>query len=248
MYDDGTGEALYVGGRFSSAGGEAAEHIARWDGRAWSAVGQGFDGYGGSVWTLAPFDDGSGLALYAGGVFSTADGRPAGLVARWDGTGWQPLPEDFTPGFGHSVRAFTVLNDGSGDALYAAGYFGVPATSTGNIARWDGTSWLPLGSGLGASGFALQGAADAGGPALYAGGTFETAGGVVSGGMARWGCTLPPACPADLDGDGELTIFDFLAFGNLFDDQDPRADFDGDGQFTIFDFLAFQNAFDAGCP
>jgi hypothetical protein len=56
------------------------------------------------------------------------------------------------------------------------------------------------------------------------------------------------ACPADLDADGELTIFDFLAFGNLFDLMDPRADFDGDGAFTIFDFLAFQNAFDAGCP
>jgi len=56
------------------------------------------------------------------------------------------------------------------------------------------------------------------------------------------------ACEADLDGDGSLTIFDFLAFGNLFDLMDPRADFDGDGQFTIFDFLAFQNAFDAGCP
>ncbi|MFI4917643.1 MAG: GC-type dockerin domain-anchored protein [Phycisphaerales bacterium JB060] len=57
----------------------------------------------------------------------------------------------------------------------------------------------------------------------------------------------PDNCPADLDADGELTIFDFLTFGNLFDLMDPRADFDGDGDFTVFDFLAFQNAFDAGC-
>ncbi|MFI4915498.1 MAG: GC-type dockerin domain-anchored protein [Phycisphaerales bacterium JB060] len=55
------------------------------------------------------------------------------------------------------------------------------------------------------------------------------------------------ACPADLDADGELTIFDFLAFQNLFDSGDPQADFDGDGELTLFDFLAFQNAFDAGC-
>ncbi|OAB60695.1 hypothetical protein AY599_19020 [Leptolyngbya valderiana BDU 20041] len=55
-------------------------------------------------------------------------------------------------------------------------------------------------------------------------------------------------CRADLDGDGALTIFDFLTFQNLFDRMDPRADFDGDGSLTIFDFLAFQNAFDAGCP
>jgi hypothetical protein len=55
-------------------------------------------------------------------------------------------------------------------------------------------------------------------------------------------------CVADLDADGELTIFDFLAFQNLFDAGDPTADFDGDGTLTLFDFLAFQNAFDAGCP
>ena len=54
-------------------------------------------------------------------------------------------------------------------------------------------------------------------------------------------------CRADIDGDGELTIFDFLGFQNLFDAGDPLADFDGDGELTIFDFLAFQNAFDAGC-
>ena len=54
-------------------------------------------------------------------------------------------------------------------------------------------------------------------------------------------------CRADLDGDGVLTLFDFLAFQNLFDAGDPAADFDGDGELTLFDFLAFQNAFDAGC-
>ena len=55
------------------------------------------------------------------------------------------------------------------------------------------------------------------------------------------------ACRADLDGDGSLTLFDFLEFQNLFASSDPRADFDGDGSFTIFDFLEFQNAFAAGC-
>ncbi|MEQ8846099.1 MAG: GC-type dockerin domain-anchored protein [Phycisphaerales bacterium] len=54
-------------------------------------------------------------------------------------------------------------------------------------------------------------------------------------------------CPADLDGDGELTVLDFLAFQNAFDAGDPLADIDRDGRFTIFDFLAFQTAFSAGC-
>ncbi|UYV13534.1 MAG: hypothetical protein NCW75_04435 [Phycisphaera sp.] len=55
-------------------------------------------------------------------------------------------------------------------------------------------------------------------------------------------------CRADIDGDGALTLFDFLAFQNLFDAGDLGADFDGDGVLTLFDFLAFQNEFDAGCP
>ena len=55
------------------------------------------------------------------------------------------------------------------------------------------------------------------------------------------------ACRADIDGDGQLTIFDFLAFQNLFAAGDLRADFDGDGQLTIFDFLQFQNEFAEGC-
>lgn len=56
-----------------------------------------------------------------------------------------------------------------------------------------------------------------------------------------------PGCLADLDGDGALTLFDFLAFQGLFAGGDARADFDGDGALTVFDFLAFQAAFDAGC-
>ncbi|MFI4915260.1 MAG: GC-type dockerin domain-anchored protein [Phycisphaerales bacterium JB060] len=51
---------------------------------------------------------------------------------------------------------------------------------------------------------------------------------------------------ADINGDGELDIFDFLAFQNAFDAGDPLADFDGNCTLDIFDFLAFQNAFDAG--
>ncbi|MEO1007783.1 MAG: GC-type dockerin domain-anchored protein [Planctomycetota bacterium] len=55
-------------------------------------------------------------------------------------------------------------------------------------------------------------------------------------------------CRADIDGDGDLTVFDFLAFQNLFNAGDLAADFDGDGALTIFDFLMFQSEFDAGCP
>jgi len=59
-------------------------------------------------------------------------------------------------------------------------------------------------------------------------------------------CVNP--CPADLDCNGDLNIFDFLEFNNLFATGDPRVDLDGDGDLTILDFLEYQNAFAAGCP
>lgn len=55
------------------------------------------------------------------------------------------------------------------------------------------------------------------------------------------------SCPIDLDGDGQLSVSDFLAFQDLWEDRDAGADFDGDGRFTIFDFLTFQGLFEDGC-
>jgi len=54
-------------------------------------------------------------------------------------------------------------------------------------------------------------------------------------------------CTADLDGNGVLDLFDFLAFTNLFNAGDLGADFAEDGVLDLFDFLAFTNAFNAGC-
>jgi hypothetical protein len=61
---------------------------------------------------------------------------------------------------------------------------------------------------------------------------------------------MPSECQPDLDPNGVLDIFDFLAFQNLFVLQDPRADFDhstGVGVFDIFDFLVYQTLFTRGC-
>jgi len=54
-------------------------------------------------------------------------------------------------------------------------------------------------------------------------------------------------CYADLDGDGVLTVFDFLAFQNAFARGQAAGNCDGDGALTLFDFLCFQNAFAGGC-
>lgn len=59
--------------------------------------------------------------------------------------------------------------------------------------------------------------------------------------------TIGKPCEADLSGDGKLDLFDFLAFNNLFNHQDPLADCDANGAFDLFDFLCYVNLFNAGC-
>jgi hypothetical protein len=65
--------------------------------------------------------------------------------------------------------------------------------------------------------------------------------------MARDELSWLLSCPADLDGDGDLTVFDFLEFQNLFNLRDVRADVFYDGRFDVFDFLEFFNQFEIGC-
>ncbi|MEQ8844794.1 MAG: GC-type dockerin domain-anchored protein [Phycisphaerales bacterium] len=72
-------------------------------------------------------------------------------------------------------------------------------------------------------------------------------GGLPSGPEGLVAIEFQTPCRADFDGDGELTLFDFLAFQNAFDTGLRSADFNEDGRINLFDFLAFQNAFDAGC-
>lgn len=54
-------------------------------------------------------------------------------------------------------------------------------------------------------------------------------------------------CRADLDGDGQATLYDVLAFLRLYEAGDPSADFNQDGRLSIVDLLGFQRAVDAGC-
>ena len=66
MVTDGAGN-VYVAGNFTAIGDVAANYIAKWDGKAWSALGSGMDD---QVATLAL----SGSDLCAGGIFTTAGG------------------------------------------------------------------------------------------------------------------------------------------------------------------------------
>ncbi|MGD1915456.1 MAG: GC-type dockerin domain-anchored protein [Phycisphaerales bacterium] len=185
VWDDGSGEALYIGGAFSVVGSLPASGIARWDGAQWSTLGEGVSD--GPVSEFTSFDDGSGEMLYVGGAFTTIGGVSASHVARWDGAAWMPLGS----GMNGPVYALEAFDDGTGLQLFAAGWFSeADGQAASAIAKWDGTSWQDVGGGVTGSGdlwiFDLAVFDDGTGPALYAAGEFETAGGVPARGSAKW--------------------------------------------------------------
>jgi hypothetical protein len=179
-----SGNDLLAGGYFWTAGGRAADLIAKWDGSSWSAVGSGLGADRTGPFYVSALAV-SGGDLYAGGQFRNQGGVSAANVAKWNGSNWSALGSGIDGGrYGPNwielpaVNVLTVF----GSDLYAGGGFtmagGVAAT---NIAKWDGTNWSALGSGMnhGVSALAVSG------NELYAGGSFTTAGGKVSAYLAK---------------------------------------------------------------
>jgi hypothetical protein len=119
-FDDGTGPALFVGGQtFTTAGGQPANRVAKWNGKTWSAVGDGFAN--GIVWKLAVFNDGTGDALYAFGTFTASGATPINRMAKWNGTAWEPWGGGAN---GTVFNALVIPGEGEvGDRLCLGGQF-----------------------------------------------------------------------------------------------------------------------------
>ncbi|MFN0243884.1 MAG: hypothetical protein ACKVWV_13430 [Planctomycetota bacterium] len=196
-FDDGSGTALY-------AAMSAFNAPTRWSGSSWQSVGGGLGEPNGQLSTFArvlgTFDDGSGAKLVAAGSFEASDTAPAYGAARWNGATWSGLGSG-GQGLG-AVPRVEVLDDGSGAKLYAYGaLFGAGNVLANHVARWNGSAWTTIGSGLslaiGGSVSDLETFDDGNGPALYASGFFGVGGnnyGVARFDGAQWlelGNTLP---------------------------------------------------------
>ena len=215
--------SLYVGGSFTMAGNFGMNHVARWDGGTWNALGFGTDD---TVVALQMFDDGTGPKLYVGGVFVNAGGMPARGIAKWDGIDWSPVGGSVDG----DVKSLAIFDDGHGPALYAGGSFAhAGGVLVNHVARWDGTHWAALAGGVSHPNMTpsvetLKVADDGTGPALFAGGLFESAGGTPALHIARWDGTAWSALGGGTDGsvrrltswnDGGAGGPDLYAVGNF---------------------------------
>jgi len=148
-------------------------------------------GPNGLVRAVTVFDDGSGPALFVGGMFTQVADVNTNGIAKWDGSSWSAVGSGLGGSTDLFVAALTVHDDGTGPALYAGGLFEtMDGVAANRVARWDGTTWTPLGSGIGGGSWkhllAMASFDDGTGPALYVGGSFTQAGGVSISNFARW--------------------------------------------------------------
>lgn len=181
---------VYIGGRFSQVGNLLVNNLARWNGSSWNPVGTApTDGVGaaagGTVNALVFAPNGD---LYVGGAFATAGSVTANGVARWTGTAWNALADaGGAVGLGASGRAGALALAPNGD-LYVGGNFSTAGSlSTAGVARWNGTAWNRVGSGLGNSAVDVLALAPNGD--LYAGGQFVQTSSTPASYLVRWNGT-----------------------------------------------------------
>lgn len=170
IHRDQNANMLYVGGAFTTAGGVAANFIAKSDGQNFSALGSGTNG---DVNALCL----NGTKLYVGGGFTTAGGNAASNIAVLDTATltWSAMGQ----GFNGSVNAIAVYNN----EIYAAGLFTASGLTPVNyIAKWDGSAWVNVGTGMDGYINVLTVYNNE----LYAGGWFDNADGALVGNIARW--------------------------------------------------------------
>lgn len=213
---------IYAAGTFTSLSpGGGMNRIARWNGTAWTAL-SGFllTGANAPVRALANLPNGD---LVVGGDFTQLAGVSAQGVARWTGTNAFALGAGVGPLLSGSCRAFAV--DASG-ALFAGGDFtSAGGQSVSYVARWNGSTWSPLGAGTSAPVDAL---AVTGAGTVLAGGNYTTSFSSSYWGVARWQQGAWGSLASNRGADNLVRTLAVL----------PNGDLVAGGQFTSLDGVA----------
>ncbi len=184
--------------------------------------------------TLSDANGGNGMHLTGGWSFGCLIGNYS--APRLFGSAGGPAQWKFTPSimkfggyFGSNVQGFP--NTCTVEFYDDAGALIDTENMTGLDCEWRWSGW------------------ESTGPAIA---SIKFTGGVFGGGFIMMenlelSYGDDPGCYPDCDGDGALTIDDFICFQTFFALGDPYADCDGDGALTIDDFICFQTFFAIGC-
>jgi sugar lactone lactonase YvrE len=180
---DGMGDLVVHNGtllgitEFLGNGGFPQPFLARWTGSEWVPSGN-------------PLPN-SGLTRLASGP-SGLHASVGGAVHRFDGTHWSRVGGFF------NEQVQQILDSPQG--LFVSGAFTLGGAERGRVARWNGTSWVPLGPGLNPAGgfFSYAGPLATEGTNLLVGGFFALPDSTNAISIARWnGSSWSPVRASD---------------------------------------------------
>jgi hypothetical protein len=203
------GDALVVGGSFSTIATATSRNIAAWNGTTWTSftdLGVQYE----DVLALAS----DGTTLYAGGEYTATEGLPISGIARWTGSNWENMGG---PGLGvidadeNTVRAFVPFG---GELVVAGAMPGWGTVALHGIGLLEADRWVPLGDGFDD---VVTSVAVYDGD-LYAGGYFLQSGASPTPKLARWNGLSWTALAPSVDQNAETMIVhdDHLVIGGEF--------------------------------
>jgi hypothetical protein len=168
---------LYVGGAFQlvADGAVRANHIASWDGAAWSALGSGVSGYVFNTVRMIDQLDPLDQRLCAGGQFLYSGSAFLNGFGIWDGSAWSPA----TRGNSGAITTSILFND---ELVVAGAFQSIGGQTIQNIAAWNGATWRPMVGERYAEAYAFT----QWNGQLVAAGAFEDDDGAVQDAVARW--------------------------------------------------------------
>ena len=194
VWNDGTGNALYIGGSFGSTGFASQTTVARWDGQAFATIPNAPPASAAVTDLVAGIFGGERLLMAVGTFDELGDGTPAPGAASFDGNQWRPLvgaPSNLV----HLLDAEGSVAcahdpDGHGERLYLYGLFEEFGFIERRLGSWDGVRWRLEARGSETSALGpdvrTMASVDLGdGRALYVGGEFTHLDGVPSTNLAR---------------------------------------------------------------
>ncbi len=220
---DDANHHLYAGGYFKWLNATGMNYVARWDGSGWTAlegIGNGAtNGVNAIVNALAW--DGVRSNLYVGYDGQYAGGtNEAGRLARWNPvSGWSRVGNAGASN-GVNGTVFSMAVDPVNGHVYVGGSFteaggwggqGKPYT---NIAKWTGSTWTNLGSGMNNIVYGL--AWDGVKSNLYAAGSFTNSGSVGLNYVAKWNGSSWSALGSGLGAGGAVGALWDAATSNLY--------------------------------
>jgi len=187
---DNDGSHIFAGGSgISIPGLNIPTNVAMWDGDKWNMLGTSVGNASDPVLTINKLSSG----LYAGNTTG---------IYKWSGTTWTNLGT-IAGTIGNSLYVTDIDEDINGNLYVIGSFISINGVTVNGIARWDGTTWHALGTGVDITSVAIHPECLATiGSSVYIAGSFTSVSGVAANMVAKWNGLSWSAVGSGLSGTG----------------------------------------------